>query len=71
MTKVILYSTGCPRCNVLKNKLNDKGIQYSENNSIEEMTSLGITQVPILGIGNEMLEFKEAVEWVNTQKGGE
>lgn len=65
--KIILYSTGCPRCNVLKNKLADKAVEYTENNSVEDMTALGITEVPILSINGQMLDFKSAVEWVNKQ----
>lgn len=40
---VILYSTGCPRCSVLKKKLEEKGINYTENNSVDEMLALGIS----------------------------
>lgn len=65
--KVILYSTGCPRCNVLKSKLSDKEIEYSEIASVEEMKTLGITEVPILSIDGQMYDFKSAVEWVNKQ----
>lgn len=67
MQNNILYSTGCPRCEVLKSKLADKSISYTENNAVDEMTALGITQVPVLSVGGKMLEFKEAVEWVNRQ----
>ena len=35
MNKIILYSTGCPSCNVLKKKLAAKGIQFEENNDQE------------------------------------
>lgn len=62
---IILYSTGCPQCKVLKDKLDDKGILYAENNSIDAMAALGITKVPILSIDGELYEFKEAVDWVN------
>lgn len=65
--KIILYSTGCPRCEVLKSKLADKSILYTENGSVDEMTALGITQVPILSIDGQMYEFKEAVDWINKQ----
>lgn len=65
--KIILYSTGCPRCNVLKSKLSDKEIEYSEVASVEEMKTLGITEVPILSIDGQMYDFKSAVEWVNKQ----
>ncbi len=62
---VVLYSTGCPRCKVLKQKLDSKGIQYTMNESVDEMLSLGITQVPILSIDGEILPFTKAIEWVN------
>lgn len=65
--EIILYSTGCPRCNVLKNKLADKAVTYEENNSVSEMTVLGITDVPILSINGRFYDFKSAVEWVNKQ----
>ena len=40
--KIILYSTGCPKCEVLKKKLKTKNIEYVENNNVEDMESLGI-----------------------------
>ena len=48
--KIILYSTGCPKCKVLKHKLEEKGIAYTENNTVDEMLSLGIVQVPVLSV---------------------
>lgn len=62
---VILYSTGCPKCNVLKQKLDSKLVQYTENNSVDEMMSIGITQVPVLSVNGELLPFPQANEWVN------
>lgn len=64
---ILLYSTGCPRCNVLKSKLADKSIEYTENNSVEDMTALGITHVPVLSVYGELCDFKDAVEWINRQ----
>lgn len=66
---IVLYSTGCPKCKVLKQKLGSKGISYTENNSVDEMLGLGITQVPVLSIDGILLQFKEAVTWVNNQGG--
>lgn len=62
---IILYSTGCPKCKVLKKKLEDKNVDYTENNDIEKMTELGIMQVPVLSINNELMSFTQAVEWIN------
>lgn len=63
----ILYSTGCPKCEVLKKKLAERDIRYTENNSVDEMLALGITQVPVLDNNGTLMDFKQAVEWVNNQ----
>lgn len=69
MTDVILYSTGCPRCSVLKRKLDEKGISYSENNNVDEMLAMGIMEAPMLGVGGELLNFSKAIGWVASQIG--
>lgn len=68
---VILYSTGCPRCVVLKRKLKAKGIEFVENNDTEEMEQLGFTNVPMLDTGEEVLGFIDAARWVDSFDGGE
>lgn len=68
MDKVILYSTGCPKCRVLQTKLGQKKIKYEEITSIEEMEKLGIYSVPVLSIDGKLLEFSEAVKYINTLK---
>lgn len=65
---IVLYSTGCKMCEVLKKKLDAKNISYTENNSVEEMLSLGIEQVPVLRVNDTLLKFGDAVGWVNQQK---
>ncbi len=62
---VILYSTHCPKCMVLKKKLAEKGISYTENTSVEEMLSLGINEVPVLGVNGELMDFSAAIAWLN------
>ena len=64
---VILYSTGCPKCNVLKRKLEAKNIQYEENNSVEEMLSIGITNVPMIKVDDTLYDFSKANAWINQQ----
>lgn len=65
---ITLYSTGCPKCIVLKKKLTEKNIEYTENNDIETMTSLGIDQVPVLSVGGELLQFADANKWINERE---
>lgn len=65
MIVVTLYSTGCPRCNVLVQKLDNKGIEYDVVNDVDVMTEKGISTVPVLEVNGQLLQFKEAVDWVN------
>lgn len=53
---------------ILKKKLDQKGISYQENTSVEEMLTLGIMQVPVLKVGDCLLEFAAANDWVNKQE---
>lgn len=64
--RVILFSTGCPKCKVLKQKLNAKNINYIENNDVDEMESLGISSVPVLIVNDMRFEFSDAIKWVNS-----
>ncbi len=63
--KIILHSTGCPKCEVLKKKLKAKNIEYVENNNVEDMESLGIDQVPVLSVDGNLMSFAEANNWIN------
>lgn len=64
--QVILYTTGCPKCRVLKSKLAEKNVEYQENTSIEDMQKLGISLVPVLSVDGELMDFTKAVKYVNS-----
>lgn len=65
----VLYSTGCPRCSMLKKKLSDMGVDYVENNNIDEMLSLGINDVPVLSVNGRLMNFSEAIKWLVSGEG--
>ena len=65
---IVLYSTHCPRCTVLEKKLEAKGIKFEVETSVDNMLSLGITQVPMLRVDDKLLNFAEANTWVNNQR---
>lgn len=67
MGKVILYQHGCPRCKVLKMKLDQKGIQYEDVTDVEVMKEKGFKEAPKLEVGETVMDFKEAVEWIKEQ----
>ena len=66
---VVLYSTGCPKCKTLKQRLDKELIQYTENSSVDEMIKLGIVQVPMLSINGELMDYSKAGQWLDKQKG--
>lgn len=62
--EIVLYSTGCPKCKILKKKIEEKGIIYEENNSVDQMLDIGLESAPALSIDGDILLFKDALEWV-------
>ena len=67
MGEIILYEHGCPRCKILKMKLDQKGIQYKTVNDVEVMKEKGFQEAPKLEVGDVIYGFKEAVEWLKGQ----
>ena len=67
MGEIILYEHGCPRCKVLKAKLDQKGIQYQNVTDVEIMKSKGFTEAPKLEVDGVIMDFKTAVEWIGEQ----
>lgn len=64
---ITLYSTHCPRCRVLETKLTQKNIEFNVVTDIDKMESLGIQSVPILDVDDKLLNFTDAIAWVNKQ----
>ena len=62
-----LYTTGCSQCNVLKAKLDEKGIQYDIVEDVNKMLELGMRAAPILEVDGERLTCGDAIKWVNNQ----
>ena len=67
MGKVILYEHGCPRCKVVKSKLDQKGINYETVNDINVMQAKGFVDAPKLDVDGVIMDFKEAVKWIGEQ----
>ncbi len=61
---VVLYSTGCPKCKILKRKLDEYGVEYETVSDVNAMLELGLSSAPALGVDGELLEFKQAIDWV-------
>ena len=65
---ITLYSTNCPKCNVLKQKLQSLNIDFEVSDNIDELINLGFMEAPILKVNDEYLNFSKAVNWIKEQK---
>ena len=68
---VVLYSTGCPKCNVLKKKLAHSNITFEEVTDVDIMTAKGFVEVPKLEVDGVVMGFAEANQWINKLGGTE
>ena len=64
---MILYSTDCPQCKILKSKLDAKKIAYTVVSDMNELQEAGILSVPALYVNNKTLNYYDAVKWVNEE----
>ena len=62
-----LYSTNCPKCQILEKKLAQKGIEYIEINDVQQMLDMGLKSVPWLEVEGQMMDFNQANKWINEQ----
>lgn len=65
---VKLYSTHCPQCNTLEIKLDRAGIEYEICDDVELMKARGFKAAPMLETDDGVLNFAQAIKWVNSKK---
>jgi len=65
---VILYSNSCPKCIILANKLDERGLEYEKVNDMEIFQEKGFRSMPHLEVDGEIKDFGEAMIWINTKK---
>jgi glutaredoxin len=65
VVEVTLYTTGCPQCRVLKQKLDEKGIVYNLETDVSKVIERGFSSAPVLEVDGNMMTFKDAVNWTN------
>lgn len=63
--RVILFSTHCPKCIVLEKKLKAKQIDFDIISDVKEIEKTGFRTVPLLKVDNDILDFMNAIKWVN------
>ena len=64
MNDIILFSNGCPRCKILKQKLDDKQIKYTISDDFDEVMDQGLQTAPVLKVNNKYYQFGDAVKLI-------
>ena len=62
-----LYSNDCPKCKILKFKLDSKNINYELCSDIDIMTSKGFQSTPMLEVEEKTMNYLDAINWVKGQ----
>jgi glutaredoxin len=60
----VLYSNECPKCKILKQKLDDKNILYEVCDDIDLMIEKGFRSMPVLELNGEVMNYLEAVNYI-------
>lgn len=65
---ITLYSTNCPKCKVLEQKMKQCEIPFSIQYDIQPLIKMGFLEAPILKINdNEYLNFSDAIKWLKNK----
>ena len=63
-----MYTTHCPKCNVMERKLKEANIEFEEIDDnakvLEVATSLGFTMAPLLEVDGRVMDFKDGIYWI-------
>ena len=62
MGNMILYSTGCMNCKILKKMLDDRNIKYDICSDIQIMIDKNFKSVPMLEIHGEIMNYSESIK---------
>lgn len=62
---ITLYTIDCPKCKILEKKLEQANIKYETCKDTNIMTEKGFDFMPVLDVDGRVMNFGEAVKWVN------
>lgn len=62
--KIILYNNDCPRCKILKERLDANYIKYELCNDTDVMLQKNFMSVPMLEVDNVVMNYTEAIKWM-------
>lgn len=66
--KVKLYTTHCPKCKILEERLNEKKVKYEVIDNIEELQKMNFKSVPNLEIDGKIYNYLDSIRYLNKMK---
>lgn len=66
--KVKLYTTHCPKCKILEERLNEKKVKFEVIDNMEELQKMNFKSVPNLEIDGKIYNYLEAIKYLNKLK---
>lgn len=66
--KVKLYTTHCPKCKILEERLNEKKIKFDIIDNVEELQKMNFKTVPNLDIDGKIYNYLDAIKYLNKLK---
>ncbi len=64
---IVLYTTGCPRCKILYQRLLEKQVDFTICDDVEKMIEMGFMEAPVLVVGDVIMNFNQALAWLQNQ----
>lgn len=64
---VTLFSTNCPKCRVLEQKLIAANIDFKIDSNIQEVIDQGFMSAPVLKVDDVYYDFKQGVDWIKNE----
>ena len=65
MSKVVLYTTHCPKCKVLETRLRQAHIEYESVEDVNVMLDKGFMEAPMLQINDDLFNYSQAIKEVD------
>ena len=66
MRSITLYTTHCPLCEKLTEKLDAAGVTYETSEDVSVVTRKGFKAAPVLEVDGEFFDFPRAIYLLNT-----
>ena len=61
---IILYSNNCPKCKILKEKLDEKELTYFTVSDVEIMKAKGFRSAPMLEVDGVEMTYLTAINFI-------